>query len=256
MTSPVAASLRDLKLRYVAVAGVIGAAVVLTGCAGGSGSPSASKATTTTRAAANSNFNSNAAASAALVGLVQAWVPARNTEEAADHASVNAAALVNADITKQNQRIQQDDTTVQQNQYGLGCDAADFSTYGSCVQGEEQTAATAQNDVAAAEAQVQTDDQQYATESSTFGAALSTFISQIEAMNWPNSMESTVSDLVSAAQAFRTDYADAAAETNETPQSTTSAITAQTGTDAGTLSDAVSAVNADLLHLVPSASTI
>jgi len=47
MNSPVAASLRHLKLRYLAVAGIVGGALVLTGCAGGTGSPSALKASNT-----------------------------------------------------------------------------------------------------------------------------------------------------------------------------------------------------------------
>lgn len=253
-----AASLRHLNTRLVAVAAVIGAAFMLSGCMGGSGSPSASKASTKTHAEHSDSAqaaNSAAAAQEGLAAFVNAWVGARNTEEAADTTSYNAAALINADITKQNQRIQQDETTVR-NQYGLNCNvSSEFSTYESCVQGDQQAASGAQSDEAEADAQIQADDQQYATESSTFGAALSTFLSEIENMAWPSSMASTESNLVSAAQAFRADYAKAAAETNGTPPSTVSEITAQTGIDAGTLSDAISAVNADLLHLGASLQT-
>jgi len=251
MTSPVAASLRHLKLRHVAVAGVIGAAFVLTGCGGGSGSPSAAKASTTTHAASSaaSAAHSIAAAQAALVTLANAWVSARNTEVAANQTATAASNNIVADETKQNQRIQQDQTTVQQDEFGLACDSQITSpTYSTCVVGDDQAATNAQKDEAAANAQLQTDSQQLTTNASTYGAAISTFLGQIADMPWPNSMQSIVTNLVTTAQTFRADVSDL----GSLPSSGTQA---QAGIDVGSFADAISAVNSELLHLGASLQT-
>ena len=231
---------------------------------GGSGSPSASKSSpTTTHTGSSSTGNSGASAShsiaaaqGALLTLTNAWVSGRNTVSTANQTYVNQGNAINADITKQNQRIQQDAATYQQNDLGLGCDSQIASpNFESCVQGEEQTASAAESDSAAANAQLQTDDQQYATNASTYGTALSTFISQLPDLNWPNSMQSIVSDLVTATQAVRSDVSNQAAESPTTPQSTLSEIQAQLGDDIGSMNDAISAVNSALLHLGASLSS-
>jgi hypothetical protein len=220
--------------------GVMSGGVILAGCSGGSGSPSASNVSTTTTKASQSNAVST------LDSLYASWTSALDTESAANKTEVDATALLNADITKQNQRIQQDETTVNQNEYGLGCDAADYSTYGSCVAAADQKAAAAQSDEAAATAQVQTDDQQYATNASTFESALSAFLSQIADLNWPNSMTDTITSLVKATQTYRNDTAEQATITSASPDA--SAIQAQAGIDLGSFNDAVSAVNAEFVH--------
>jgi hypothetical protein len=185
----------------------------------------------------------------ALVALATQYVSAWNTETSANQAWVAASAPIVADETKQNERIQEDVDTVDANEDGLGCDAADFTNYSSCVQQEDQKAASAQSDEAAAGAQFTTDVTQYTSDVGAYEDALSNFISQVATLNWPSSMASAVGNLLTTARTYRSDLAQEAAETATTPQATISAIQAQVGTDNGNFTDANSLIKADLLHL-------
>jgi hypothetical protein len=187
--------------------------------------------------------------SSALSSLAQGYASALSTESAANQTYLASGNGANADITKQNQRLQQDATTYQANEFGLGCNAADFSTYESCVHGEEQAATSAENDEAAADAQLQRDVQQYSSASSTFETSLSNFISQIVDLPWPGSMTTDVGNLLGMARKFRSDLALQAAVTPSTPTGTVSAIQAQGGIDVGNFNDALSVIKADLLQL-------
>ena len=83
---------------------------------------------------------------ASLVATAQQYGPALSTETAANQAWVAASGSIVADETKQNQRLQQDETTYNSNTYGAGCDAANYTYYPSCVVSEDQTAASAESD--------------------------------------------------------------------------------------------------------------
>jgi len=192
---------------------------------------------------------------ASLVATAQQYESALSTETAANQAWVAASGPIVADETKQNQRLQQDQATYNSNVDGLRCNAADFSTYESCVQQDEQSASSAQNDEAAATAQIQTDYEQYSTNVNTYETAISTFISQVASITtWPSPMTSDVNSLLTSARTLRGDLAQEAAESPSTPQATVSAITAQAGTDVGNFSDAISLIKSDLLHLGASLS--
>ena len=153
--------------------------------------------------------------------------PALSTEAAASHANVTTGDAANVDIVKQEQRVQQDANTYQANEYGVGCNVADFSTYESCAQGEERTATNAQNDEAAATAQIQTDDQTYSSSASSNETVLNNFISQVVDLRWPYYMTTDVGNLVTKAKQFRSDLSDQAAVSASTPAATVSAIQAQ-----------------------------
>ncbi len=185
----------------------------------------------------------------ALLSLARQYGSALATETAAAQGAFSASGVELSDITKQNQRIQQDQTTYNGNSYGAGCSVVDFSTYESCVQGEEQQASNAQTDEAAANAQIQTDEQQYASTASTLEAALSAFIGQVVAMPWPASMTTSIENMLRAARQYRNDVAQQGSTSSGTSQATSQAIQAQTGVDLGNFNDALSAVKAELLQL-------
>jgi hypothetical protein len=241
------------KRRWILVAAVAGlcallllgviAGVLFTGGSSSKPTSASSNPTTPTTASAPPTSNTND-----LVPVVQSFATDYATESAADKTYVAAFSSVTADLTSQDQRISQDTNTVQANEYGGGCSVADFSTYESCVSSEEQTANNANQDMTAAEAQIQTDYQQYASTASTYQSALSNFIGQVIALPWPSTYDSYVNAMVTAARAFRTDVTYQAAVTSSTPQSTVSTITAQAGTDVGNFNDAISALKAALLN--------
>jgi hypothetical protein len=187
----------------------------------------------------------------ALSALNQQFGSAIATERAASQASLAASNAALSDITKQNQRIEQDQTTVSSNSYGSGCSIADFSNYESCVQGEEQQAADAQNDEAAANAQIATDNQQFAAAFSTFETALSTFVGQLVATSWPPPMNEAVNNLVEYSRQYRSALAEQGAipAISDTPQATITAVGAQATTAAGNFTDAINVVKADLTQL-------
>jgi hypothetical protein len=188
----------------------------------------------------------------ALLALAHQFGGALTTESQSDQAYVAAFNGANSDITKQDQQIQQDQTTYNSDLYGSGCDPANLSGYESCVQSEEQQASSAESDVAAANAQIQNDYQQYATSANTYGGALSSFIGQVVGMPWPPSMNPSVNEMVMAARQFRSDLAQQAAVTSSTPSATVSAINAQAGTDIGNFDDSISVTKAALLKLAAS----
>jgi hypothetical protein len=172
-------------------------------------------------------------------------------ETSASQAAVANSATVTADITKQNQRLQQDENTYDSNVAASGCMFTD-PAYESCAQSEEQMATNAQSDEAAATAQIQADEQQYSSGAATLETALSTFIGQVVTISWPSQLNSAAGVLVTAARQYRNDVADQAAVSPSTPTATLQAIQAQAGQDVGNLNDAISAVKSELLQLASS----
>ena len=225
----------------------------MTSCEGVSGTPAAAKASTKTRAEGSDSAQAVNFDSAAVDALYPTWVTARNTVATANRTYVNADALVTTDITKKIQRIQQDETIVLQNEYGSGCIASaistDVSTYEGCVQSEEQTASAAQSDSDTANAEIQTDYQQYTTTDSTYESALSAFLSQIADIDWPAPMGSVVTNLVRATESLRTDVSDQATGTSDASGQ------GQAGIDLGSFNEAIGAVNAVFVHLGASLPT-
>ncbi len=189
---------------------------------------------------------------AALASLNQQFLSDLATESVANHAYAAAFQGATSDINTQDQRIQQDQTTVSSNEGGVGCNPADFTSYGSCAQSEDQQASTAQNDEAAATAQIQTDYQQYASAASTYEAAVSAFVGQLVALPWPAQMNAPVNAVVGTARQFRNDLAQEGAVNSNTPSATISAIQAQTGTDVGNYNDAINVVRAALPRVTTS----
>lgn len=108
-----------------------------------------------------------------------------------DNAAKPAGTQVQAagtDITKQNERIQSDDTTYSQNAFGQGCTVGTtLSAYQSCLTQEEQTANSAESDVNSAQAAIKTDISQEQTAINSISSAIGTYIAQLDAVNWPTS---------------------------------------------------------------------
>ncbi len=129
------------------------------------------------------------------------------TETTADTNYVTALNAATSGITQEEQKLTLDNNTIQKIGFGQDCDAADASTYSSCVTSEDQTAAYARSDAAAVEADVQTDFQRYASSASTYRSALGTFIGQMLGLPWPSGYDKDVNATVTAARAFRTDVA-------------------------------------------------
>ena len=221
-----------------AAAALIGI-VTLASCSSGS-APSALHAkssTTTTVSTAN-----------AIDLVASQYVQDYDSQKAANQAFTTAVNPAIADERTQQQRIAQDDTTEQQNSYGVGCTVSvtDFSAYNSCVAGEEQAYNAAQSDATAAQGQYQEDFQTVSSNTSTYETAISVFIGQVVALSWPPKYTESVTEVLTAARAYRNDLADAAALSPSTPQATNDAIQAQSGTDVGNLNDALSVLGAKL----------
>ena len=124
-----------------------------------------------------------------------------STEEAANDAYVKAFALVNADLIKQSQKIDLDDSAIMNDKSGAGCIASpsinDPSSYPDCVSSEEQTAANATTDLASAQSQENRDYSQYASLANTYAAALSTFIGQVTGLRWASQYNGAANAVVS-----------------------------------------------------------
>ena len=93
----------------------------------------------------------------------------------------------NADVAQQTNRIAEDQTTIQNNGSGAGCNPADYSNYLSCVSQEQQTAANAESDETAAVAAAKNDHAQMEAAIQQNETSFSTFITQLDAMTWPTS---------------------------------------------------------------------
>ena len=162
-----------------------------------SGSPTAS-VTPTTASTVN-----------ALQAVASQYQQYESTFEAALKSPNAAIAAANADIAQQDNRIANDQTTYQSNEFGSGCNVADFANYSSCVSQEQQTAGTAQSDENAAVAALKNDHAQLEAADQQIETVLSTFISQLDAVGWPTS--TTQQDAGALAQAL-TNQRDAFAQ--------------------------------------------
>ena len=98
-----------------------------------------------------------------------------------------AIAAANADITKQDDRLTSDQTTVQNNEFGTGCGAGD-PNFSSCYSQEQQTAAMAQTDETAAQTALKNDAGQIETADQQAQNVISTFVQQLDAIAWPTSL--------------------------------------------------------------------
>ena len=205
----------------------------LSGCnSSGTGSPSAAPTTTwVSHAYLMSSFTTDLA-----------------TETTANTDYVAALTAATSGITMQEQKLTLDNNTIQKIGFGQNCDAADTSTYPSCVTSEDQTAAFARSDAASVEAQVQADFQQYASTASRYRSALGTFIGQVLGLPWPGAYNKDVEATVSTARAFRKDVALQEAVLASTPQSSVSAINARALIDGGNFIAATRALRGTLLN--------
>ncbi len=189
----------------------------LSGCgSSGTGSSSAPTTTWVSHAYLASSFSSDLA-----------------TEATADTNYVTALNAATSGITAEEQKLTLDNNTIQKIGFGEDCDAADTSTYPSCVTSEDQTAAYARSDAASVEAQVQADFQHYASTASRYQSALGTFIDQVLGLPWPSGYDKDVVTTVSTARAFRRDVALQEAVLASTPQSSVSSINTRSLIDGG-----------------------
>ena len=103
-----------------------------------------------------------------------------------------------ADITKQNERFQQDETTYATDDFGLGCTTPrtyqgeaitqvtdDFNAYESCMSTEENTALSALSDKIAATAASNTDATREVVSLQRIQAAAWVYIQQLDSVQWP-----------------------------------------------------------------------
>jgi hypothetical protein len=224
--------------KATAIAALMIPGLALAACSSGPGTvhPAAVQTTTTTSPA-------EAVASAATQ-----YTSDLATESAANSTYNGTFSQVSADISQQEQRITQDSTTETNDEAGGGCTVSytDPSSFPACVSSEEQTAENARTDANAALNQLNQDYSQYASAADTYASALSTFIGQVVGLNWPSKYNEAVNAVVTTARTFRNDLADESAVTDSTPQSTVSAINAQSQMDIGTFNDALNALKAEL----------
>lgn len=208
------------------------ATVVLAACSSSPSHPASVQTTTSTNAA-------NVAAQ---------FMSDLNPEVAANEAYIGAVGLINADTTKQSQKIALDNAAITSNEFGAGCtiSTTDPSSYSNCLSSEQQTAANARSDLASAQGQEDQDVAQYASANTTYSTAITTFIGQLIALPWPSQYKQAVNAVVTTARAFRTDLANASAISTSTPSSIQSSINARVTTDGGNFNDALSALKARL----------
>jgi len=119
------------------------------------------------------------------------------------------------DITHQEQRKQTDEDTYATDEYGLGCTGSislsDPGAYSVCVNQEEQAATNAEDDEAAAQAQITGDVQQAAGLDSTISENIDTLVQELAGMAWPNeSIRRDVEQLSAALVSYRSDLAQQA----------------------------------------------
>lgn len=178
--------------------------------------------------------------------LVSSFATSLATETTANMTYLTAFDAATSDRTEQEQKLALDNSTIQAIGFGEGCNATDASTYPSCVTSEEQTAAYARSDAAAVEAQVEAGFQHYASSASRYQSALGTFVGQMDGLPWPSAYRKFVNTAVTAARTFRRVVFLQYAALASSPQSSVSAINAQTLVDRGKFVDAVSALKGAL----------
>ncbi len=128
-------------------------------------------------------------------------------------APVAALTADNADITKEVDRISTDQTTYQNNEFGTGCNAADYTNYLSCVSQEQQTAAAAQADEAAAIAAAKNDHSQGEATDQQMENVISTFVQQLDSLVWSTSTSrQDAAQLAQSLTNLRTDYGQEATD--------------------------------------------
>ncbi len=170
------------------------------------------------------------------------------TETTANKSYVTALSAATSGITSQEQKLTLDNNTIQRIGFGQDCNAADASTYSSCVASEDQTAAYARSDAASVEAAVQADFQRYASAAGRYQSALGTFVAQVLGLPWPSADAKDVDATVDTARAFRRDVALQEAVLASTPQSSVSAINTRALIDGGNFIAATRALKGALLH--------
>jgi hypothetical protein len=185
----------------------------------------------------------------ALASLYQQFSTDLVTETAANHAFYAASTATQTDIGKQEQRIQQDQAAYNAGLAGTGCDPSDLGGYATCVEQDDSQAAAAASDQTAAQGQVQTDNEQFASASSTYQGALSTFIGQVLALPWPSGLSTAEAALLSTSRQFRDDLAQGGAIATTASAETVSGINAQLSTDVGNFNDAANATRAAFAQL-------
>lgn len=178
--------------------------------------------------------------------LVSSFATSLAKETTANMTYLTAFDAASSDITELEPKLALDDNTIQAIGLGQGCNAPDASTYPSCVTSEEKTAAYARSDAAAVEAQVQADFQHDASSVSSYQSALGTFVGQMDGLPWPSAYSKYVNTAVTAARTFRRVIFLQYAALASIPQSSVSAINAQTLVDGGKFVDAVSALKGAL----------
>jgi hypothetical protein len=146
---------------------------------------------------------------------------------AAPNAAIGAAS---ADITKQEERYQSDETTYLNNLSGLGCtiDPNNFSAYSTCTSQHEQAAQTAQADQNAALAAQHSDVASEITSDQQIAGAISTYVAQLDSITWPSAAVSVAANLTQDLSYLRdahsqsaTDLADGSSVTQDNDNITT-----------------------------------
>lgn len=204
----------------------------LSGCnSSGTGSSSAAPTTTwVSRAYLASSFTADLAA-----------------ETTANMNYVTALNAATGDITKQEQKLTLDNNTIQKIGFGQDCNAADASTYASCVS-QDQTASYARSDAAAVEALIQSDFQHYASSASAYQSALGAFTGQMLGLPWPSSYNKDVNATVTTARAFRRDVALQEAVLSSTPHASVSTVNNRALVDGGKFIAAIRALRGALTN--------
>jgi len=123
-----------------------------------------------------------------------------------------AVGNASADITKQNERLQNDETTIDDGGGDASCDPSDFTSYESCLTQAEQTVSNAESDVNAATAAEHNDVAQEQTADGEIVTALSTFVQQLDGITWPSVAETDAANLTQALSDERDAYSQGAAD--------------------------------------------
>ena len=175
-------------------------------------------------------------------GVWSSYVSGANGAIAAWNASFS-------DANNQEANIQQDQATYNSNEFGNGCSAADLTNYSSCLQQEEQTATQAQNDITAANTQIESDFHSMSNASQSYASAVDDYIGQVIGIAWPASMDRVVTDIVAKARQLRVDEDQEASFSGTSDPATASAMQTQARTDQGDLVDLNSLMTAELNRL-------
>jgi len=173
-------------LRYVAVAGVIGAALILTGCGGGSGSPSASKSTTSSQTRSQSNATALAGFAKSVttdehdtIGpQVQAITAAVTAGyQALDNGISSAGALEQQNLQQSTQQMSPSSPQFQQENQCVDAAGPNPSAIDQCLQTAEQPFTSNEQAQSNAEAQaVQESDGDVKTAANAFSTLSTVFL--------------------------------------------------------------------------------